>query len=85
MTFLYPLYNITKALAIVGDLTVQSDVENLMKRTVENFKQLDILVCYMILLYIHVSTCFATLEFQVHLFWDCTPERYLTFVTMCHF
>ena len=33
-----------KALAIVGDLTVQSDLENLMNTTMETFKQLDVLV-----------------------------------------
>ncbi|XP_066921907.1 uncharacterized oxidoreductase TM_0325-like [Clytia hemisphaerica] len=33
-----------KTLAIVGDLTVQSDLENLINKTMETFKQLDVLV-----------------------------------------
>ena len=35
---------IYKALAIVGDLTLQSNVENLINNTLDHFKQLDILV-----------------------------------------
>ena len=33
-----------KALTIVGDLTVQGDLENLINTTMETFKQLDVLV-----------------------------------------
>ena len=44
LQYLLPSFFLNKALGIPGDLTIQSDVENLINTTLEHFKQLDILV-----------------------------------------